>query len=201
MTNKRRAAPAAVSALRIVFLLTLGAVFCVAQTASQPTVEPGQEMTDAAVVQMVQAKISPHLIILGISKCAPHFQLDNGSLNYMIQEGVSEDIIKAMAASRAAQPIPGFTPPSDALSGDSKTPGLNPKAQYNAHLGTVDFGVGGGLFIYTNVAPAGHPSVVTSASVAFDKYIAAYGEFAYTHIAGEAGSGLGINLLGTGYLF
>jgi len=167
MTSHRGAVPVARAALRAAFFLTIGAAFCVAQTALQPSVEPGQEMTDA----------SPQL-----------------------QQGVPEDILEAMAARQAAQPMPFFATPSDALSGGPKAPGLNPKSQYNAHFGTVDFGAGGGVFIYTNVAPAGHPSVVTSASVAFDKYIAAYGEFAYTHIAGEAGSGLGINLFGTGYL-
>jgi hypothetical protein len=202
MTNERSAAPVAAPVLRIVFLVAMGAVFCVAQTASQPAVDP-QKMTDETVLRMVQAKVSPDLIILAISKCEPHFQLDNASMNDLIQQGVSEDILKAMAAKQVARPIPGLAPPSaaaPALSGDLKKPALHPKAKYNAHLGTVDLGVGGGVFIYPNLAPAGQPSVVTSASVAFNKYVAAYGEFAYSHLSGETGDALGVNFAAAGYL-
>jgi hypothetical protein len=92
------------------FLLTMGAAFCVAQTASQPAVEPGQKMTDATVVQMVQQKIAPDLIILAISKCTPAFQLDPASTQYMLQMGVSNEIFKAMAAKQMGQAIPGVQP-------------------------------------------------------------------------------------------
>jgi hypothetical protein len=73
-------------------------------------------------------------------------------------------------------------------------------ASHDARLGTVDMGVGSGVFIYTNLAPAGHPAFVTFARVALNKYLAAYGEFAYSHVAGEAGSALGVNFSGKGHL-
>ena len=75
----------------------------------QPTPAPVQQMTNATVVQMVQAKISPDLIILAISKCEPHFLLDPGNGRYMLQMGVTDEIYKAMAARQIGKPIPGYT--------------------------------------------------------------------------------------------
>jgi hypothetical protein len=75
----------------------------------QPTPAPVQQMTNATVVQMVQAKISPDLIILAISKCEPHFLLDPGNGRYMLQMGVTDEMYKAMAARQIGKPIPGYT--------------------------------------------------------------------------------------------
>lgn len=73
--------------------------------------DPVQQMTNASVVQMVQAKISPDLIILAISKCEPHFQLDPANAQVMTQMGVTDEIFKAMAARQNGQPIPGVQQP------------------------------------------------------------------------------------------
>src|SRR5580692_6620781 len=70
-----------------------------------------QQMTNATVVQMVQAKTSPDLIILAISKCEPHFQLDPANSQVMIQMGVTDEIFKAMSAKQNGQPIPGGQQP------------------------------------------------------------------------------------------
>jgi len=109
MTKKQSAAPVVMSAIPIPFLLVMGVVFCVAQTTPQ-VAEPVQQMTEATVVQMVQARISPDLIILAISKCNPKFALDPGSTQYMTQIGVTDEILKAMAAKQNGQPMPAVQP-------------------------------------------------------------------------------------------
>jgi hypothetical protein len=70
-----------------------------------------QQMTNATVVQMVQGKISADLIILAISKCEPHFQLEPGNTDLMSQMGVPPEIFKAMSAKQNGQPIPGVQQP------------------------------------------------------------------------------------------
>lgn len=82
-------------------LLTL----CVTMFGQQET------LTDAKIIQMVQSKMSPDLIILAISKCNPNFALDPASTQYMMQHGVSDEIFKAMAAKQSGQPIQGYTAP------------------------------------------------------------------------------------------
>jgi len=67
---------------------------------------PPVTMTDATVVQMVQSKTSPDLIIFEISRCTPHFALDPANVEYMLKNGVTEDIIRAMVAKQSGQPIP-----------------------------------------------------------------------------------------------
>jgi hypothetical protein len=78
-------------------------VFSMASFGQTPTI-----MTDATVVQMVQQKIAPDLIILAISKCTPQFALDPSNSQYMTQMGVTDEIFKAMAARQMgpATPIP-----------------------------------------------------------------------------------------------
>lgn len=69
---------------------------------------PVQQMNNATVVQMAQAKISTDLIVLAISKCEPHFQLDANNVKLMGQMGVTDGIIKAMTAKQNGQPVPGL---------------------------------------------------------------------------------------------
>lgn len=71
-------------------------------------------MNDADIVQMVQANVPPDLIIQAISKCEPHFLLDPGYSQYMIQVGVTYTTIKAMAAKQLGRPIPELTEPEAA---------------------------------------------------------------------------------------
>jgi hypothetical protein len=47
------------------------------------------QMTNADVLQMVRGKISPDVIILAISKCEPHFQLDLANVDFMLRNGVT----------------------------------------------------------------------------------------------------------------
>ena len=83
-------------------------VLCLTMLGQQQA--PVQEtLTDAKIIQMVQSHLSQDLIILSISKCNPSFALDSMSLQYMVQQGVSDDIIKAMAAKQVGRPIPGYT--------------------------------------------------------------------------------------------
>ena len=88
-------------------------------------------MTDATVVQMVQAKISPDLIILAITKCNPKFALDPGSTQYMTQVGVTDEILRAMAAKQNGQPIPGVdtvpAPPTSQPPQPAPGPGDKPR--------------------------------------------------------------------------
>src|SRR5450755_642015 len=95
----------------LIFLMgaAIGAGQHAPSTGVQPAAEPVQRMTNATVVQMVQAKISPDLIIMAISKCEPHFQLDPSNAQYMLQKGVTEDIYSAMAARQMRQPVPEST--------------------------------------------------------------------------------------------
>jgi hypothetical protein len=93
-------------------------VAAVGQRAPWATFEPSAaplQMTNATVVQMVQAKISPDLVILAISKCEPHFSLTPGATNYMLASGVTDEIFKAMALKQLGRPIPGYTEPSTVL--------------------------------------------------------------------------------------
>lgn len=84
--------------------------------------DPVQQMTNASVVQMVQAKISPDLIILAISKCEPHFQLDPANAQVMTQMGVTDEILKAMAAKQAGQPVGTAPGPAPAAPDPSAKP-------------------------------------------------------------------------------
>ena len=157
MTNRKNAVPVAVSTIQIMFLLMTGVAFGVAQTASQPVVEPGQKMTNATVVQMMQAKISPDLIILSISKCEPHFQLDPANAQYMLQIGVTEEIYKAMAARQMGQPIPGFTQPSATTAPAVSQPSQSPADSSTTfqHKGSKEIGLQ-----FTGVISHAAPSIV-----------------------------------------
>lgn len=97
-----------------------------------------QQMTNASVVQMVQAKVSPDLIILAISKCEPHFQLDPANAQVMTQMGVTDEIFKAMSAKQNGQAV-GDTA---AAQQQPQGPGAKPRVfmqssshgnQWNAH--------------------------------------------------------------------
>lgn len=181
MTNIKNAVPVAVSAIRIMFLLTTGVVFCVAQTASQPVVEPGQKMTNATVVQMVQAKISPDLIILSISKCEPHFQLDPANAQYMLQIGVTEEIYKAMAARQMGQPIPGFTQSSTTTAPAVSQPSQSPAYTSTTfqHKGSKEIGLQ-----FTGNIPHAAPSLWTGFAELHSGYFV------------SRGSVVGVDLLG-----
>jgi hypothetical protein len=187
---------------------------CVAAVGQQV---PVQQMTDATVVQMVQAKVSSDLIILAISKCEPHFQLDPGNTQYMLQLGVTDEIFKAMALKQVGKPIPGYTQESPITQTSTLTtasqlgyvqqtppaprhPVVNPKTQYDASFGTIDLSVGGGVFIDKDLVPAAHPAVLTTTTIALHKYVAAYGEFGYTHLASGSGDIYGYNVSANAYL-
>jgi hypothetical protein len=84
--------------------------FAAAQKDSTPAQDGQQapvQMNNATVVRMVQAKISTDLIVLAISKCEPHFQLDGDNAKLMGQMGVTDEIIKAMTAKQNVQPVTG----------------------------------------------------------------------------------------------
>jgi hypothetical protein len=131
------------------------------------------------------------------------------------QAGVADDLVRAMAAKQYGQPIPGFAGVAPAVATAAMAPvnsgtgavlsGTvqrvpNPNEHYNARLGTVDFGVGGGVFIDKNLAPAAHPAALTTTSVALHKYAAIYGEFGYTHLASGSGNLYGYNVSANAYL-
>jgi len=119
-----------------VLLLSSAAAF-----GQQPAPVP-QTMTDATVVQMVQQKIAPDLIILAISKCTnPRFALDPGSTQYMVQMGVTDEIFKAMAARQMGQPIPGYTPnPTPAQQAPAQPAPVSEADEY-LHKGLADLSV------------------------------------------------------------
>jgi hypothetical protein len=62
------------------------------------------EMTNADVVKMVQANISPDIIILSIQNNRASFALDSDSIITLTQNGVSPEIIKAMSAKQTPAP-------------------------------------------------------------------------------------------------
>ena len=88
-----------INILILLILLTMGIPLAVGQ------VQP-EQMTNSMAIELVQAKISPDLIILAISQSEPHFQLDNASKEQMLHIGVSDDIISAMALTQAGQQLP-----------------------------------------------------------------------------------------------
>lgn len=107
--------------MKTAMLMTFALVVVVGQQT------PVQQMTNATVVQMVQSKISPDLIILAISKCEPHFQLDPANSQVMTQMGVTDEIFKAMSAKQNGQPIPGVQqPPAVAPSTGQQPPPQQP---------------------------------------------------------------------------
>jgi hypothetical protein len=152
MTNKHGAASMVFSAsTKVVFLLTLG----VALLAGQP--KQPELMTDAMVVELVQANISPDLIILAISQSYPYFQLDHVRKQYMLQIGVSEDIIQAMVAKQRSQPLPDDSKPSGAA--------VTPQGLVASDLSAqaqVQF-----------APPPLHPTVFINSANGFDLYIEA----------------------------
>ncbi|HTQ54435.1 MAG TPA: hypothetical protein VMI94_08245 [Bryobacteraceae bacterium] len=167
---------------------------------------PVQEyLTDAKVIQMVQSHLSPDLIILAISKCSPHFALDPASTQYMLQQGVTEEIFKAMGARQNGNPIPGYTQtaatttPVDPPASHVAIP-INSKDRYESKLGTVNLSIGGGVFIDKDMVPAAHPAVMTNTSIALHKYLAGYGEFGYTHLASGSGNVYGYDVSANAYL-
>ena len=151
-----------------------------------------QIMTNATVVQMVQTKISPDLIILAISKCTPAFQLDPANAQYMLRAGVTEEIYKAMAARQMGEPIPGFTTQPSSSVGVQETRGMNnivagPRAgqidsEYGFQLGSV-VAAGGGGFLYTKGVSGIHPSFGGDVSVGVAKYLGIFGHGNYSLIA------------------
>src|ERR1022692_2838700 len=87
-------------------------VVCVAAFGQQQS--PMQEtLTNFKIIRMVQSNMSPDLIIQTISKCSPRFALDPISIENMKQNGVTEDIVKAITAKQNGQPIPGIERPLD----------------------------------------------------------------------------------------
>jgi len=95
--------------MKLVLSMLLGVVPCLSQF-TNPTPDP-PAMNDADVVQMVQAKMSENSIILAVSQCEPHFQLEPGFSRYMLEAGVNYTIIKAMAAKQAGLTIPIYSQP------------------------------------------------------------------------------------------
>jgi hypothetical protein len=87
---------------------------------------PLQQMTNATVVQMVQAQISQDLIILAISQCEPHFQLDPANSQVMTQMGVTDAIFKAMSAKQNGQPIPDVQQPPPRAPSTGQQPSQQP---------------------------------------------------------------------------
>ena len=82
-------------------------VVCVAAFGQQQS--PVQEtLTNLKIIRMVQSSMSPDLIIQTISTCTPRFALDPISVENMRQNGVTEDIVKAITAKQNGQPIPGI---------------------------------------------------------------------------------------------
>jgi hypothetical protein len=174
----------------------------VPSAASQPPVGPVRQMTNATVVQMVQAKISPDLIVLTISECEPHFLLDNGSTQYMLQIGVSEDILKAMAARESGRPSPGSVsapPETSALlptgispiggapvigSGTLQNAVGKPPSQggpYGFQVGSVA-AEGGAGFIFTSGLSGEHTNFSGDVSVGVHKHLNIFGEGGYSTI-------------------
>src|ERR1039457_1985238 len=87
-------------------------VVCVAAFGQQQS--PMQEtLTNFKIIRMVQSNMAPDLIIQTMSKCSPRFALDPISIENMKQNGVTEDIVKAITAKQNGQPIPGIERPLD----------------------------------------------------------------------------------------
>jgi hypothetical protein len=87
-------------------------VVCVAAFGQQQS--PMQEtLTNSKIIRMVESNMSPDMIIQAISKCTPGFAVDPISVENMKQNGVPEDIVKAITAKQNGQPIPGIERPLD----------------------------------------------------------------------------------------
>jgi hypothetical protein len=82
-------------------------------------------MTNADVMKMVAAGLSKDLVLLAINNSEPRFSLLPAQLDQLIKAGVSEDIIKAMAARQdvrpQSQPAATSVPTRVALSGPPQT--------------------------------------------------------------------------------
>ena len=64
---------------------------------------------------MVQAKVSPDLIILAISGCEPHFELNYGNTQSLHQLGVNDDIVMAMVMRQQSDEPSNTAAPAAAL--------------------------------------------------------------------------------------
>jgi Zn-dependent protease with chaperone function len=67
-------------------------------------------LADSDIVGMVRAGKSASEIVSAISSCEPHFQLDPGSMDALTQAGVSDDLIRAMAARQNGRPVQAPVP-------------------------------------------------------------------------------------------
>ncbi len=59
--------------------------------------------TDVMVAQLVQAKLPDDIVAQKIDECEPHFQLDPSHLIALKQAGVSDNLIRVMAARQSGQ--------------------------------------------------------------------------------------------------
>jgi hypothetical protein len=157
------------------------------------SVSPGfaateEVMTNATVVKMVQAKISPDLILLAIANGQPHFDIDSASIGVLVEAGVTTDIIKAMAAKQSAQsfraaeqqlPFPAVPPVQAQVKSPVQAPSnIHGDDLYGFQLGSVEVeGVGGVMYIRHGGV---QPTFGGGLSVGLNKYVGLFGQGGYT---------------------
>ena len=92
------------------------------------------EMTNADVVKMVQAKVSPDLIILSIENNQAHFDMDSDSIITLTQAGVSPEIIKAMSGKTNLVPTSRASDRFQSAPAISKTSSSPPKMRFSTRF-------------------------------------------------------------------
>jgi hypothetical protein len=66
-----------------------------------------ESMDNSGVVQMVRAKVPTDVILMKIAETEPAYDVSPNSLAGLVQAGVPDEIIRAVAARQAGRPVPG----------------------------------------------------------------------------------------------
>jgi hypothetical protein len=66
-----------------------------------------ESMDNSGVVQMVRAKVPADVILMKIAETEPAYDVSPNSLGGLVQAGVPDQIIRAVAARQAGRPVPG----------------------------------------------------------------------------------------------
>ena len=88
-----------------------------------------ESLTDADIAAIARSKVPQEVIIHRIAECEPHFLLTPAALESLAQVGVSEDVIRAMAARQNGQPVGGISRPTGATQAAQSRPAPEPRRQ------------------------------------------------------------------------
>ena len=142
-------------------------------------------MNNTDIVKMVQSGITNDAILAAINGCEPHFGLTPGETLWLSRSGVSDDLIKAMAARQHGTPLPVPVVPAPAavvepvitpVPADLPSSHIGPPTQAKEQLERPhrfglsrwqpEFGIGTGAIVYERGTTANTISIEGNIGVA-----------------------------------